>query len=266
VSDRGVVLLLEALQSPSSHDAWREFLELYSTFLYQVARACTSNDDAAADCYLHICERLAQNGFRRLLKFRPDGIASFETWLRVVARNLCFDWHRSQSGRSRPFKSLQRLSGMELEVYNRRFVQGATQEETLKQLQSLYAGVSLFDLTSIEERLQGSLTSRQQWILSARRQSHVTPLAVESEDSGTRAIDVADQRPNQEAQFADRQRQAQLRKSFDSLPAQERLLLQLRFEEELTLQEIARLCGLQDAQQVHRRLAAILKKLHSTMK
>jgi RNA polymerase sigma factor (sigma-70 family) len=154
---------------------------------------------------------------------------------------------------------------LELEVYNRRFVQGATQEETLKQLEFLYAGVSLFDLTSIEERLQGSLTSRQQWLLSARRQSHLPALAVESEDSGTRAIDVADARPNQEAQFADRQRQAQLRKSFDSLPAQERLLLQLRFEQELSLQEIARLCKLQDAQQVHRRLAAILKKLRSAM-
>ena len=265
MSDRGVVLLLEALQSPSSHDAWREFLEVYSHLLYQVAGTCTSNDDAAADCYLYICERLARNEFRRLLKFKPNGIASFETWLRVVARNLCFDWHRSQSGRPRPFKSLQRLSGLELEVYNRRFVQGATQEETLKELETLYAGVSLFDLTSIEQRLQSSLTSRQQWILSARRQSHLVPLAVESEESGTPAIDVADPRPNQEAQFADRQRQAQLRKSFDSLPAQERLLLQLRFEQELSLQEIARLCGLQDAQQVHRRVTAILKKLHSAM-
>jgi RNA polymerase sigma factor (sigma-70 family) len=264
VSDRGVVLLLEALQSPSSHDAWREFLELYSPLLYQVAHACTSNDDAAADCYLHICERLAQNGFRRLLKFKPDGIASFETWLRVVARNLCFDWHRSQSGRPRPFKSLQTFSGLELEVYNRRFVQGATQEETLKQLETLYAGLSLFDVTSIEERLQGSLTSRQQWILSARRQPHLIPLAVESEES-TRAIDVADPRPNQEAQFADHQRLAQLRKIFDSLPPKDRLLLQLRFEHALPLQEIARLSGLQDAQQVHRRLAAILKKLRSAM-
>jgi len=154
---------------------------------------------------------------------------------------------------------------LELEVYNRRFVQGATQQETLKQLESLYTGVSLLDLTSIEERLQSSLTSRQQWILSTRRQPHLIPLAVESEESGTPAIEVADPRPNQEEQFADQQRHAQLRKRFDSLPAQERLLLQLRFEHELSLQEIARLCGLQDAQQVHRRLAGILKKLHSAM-
>ena len=34
-------------------------------------------------------------------------------------------------------KSLQRLSGFELEVYNRRFVEGAPQEETLQQLESV---------------------------------------------------------------------------------------------------------------------------------
>jgi RNA polymerase sigma factor (sigma-70 family) len=266
VSDHGIVLLLEALQSPSSRDAWEEFLDSYSGVLYQIARACTSNDDAAADCYLHICEQLAQSRFRRLLKFKPDGTASFTTWLRVVARNLCFDWHRSQSGRPRPFKSLQRLSGLELEVYNWRFVKGSTQEETLQQLESVYPGVSLSEISSIEERLQGSLTSRQQWILGARRESKLTPVAVESGDGEDRVVDVADPRPNQETQLADQQQQALLQKSFSDLPAQERLLLQLRFEQELSLHEIARLCGLQDAQQVHRRLAAILKKLRRAMK
>ena len=266
MSDRGIEGLLEALQSPNPRNAWEEFLDSYSYILYQTARACTSNDDAAADCYLHTCERLAQNGFRRLLKFKPEGSASFPTWLRVVARNLCFDWHRCQSGRPRPFKFLQRLSGLELEVYNRRFVEGATQQDTLQHLELLYPGVSLPELTSIEERLQSSLTSRQQWILGTRRLSHFAPVAVQSEEGESRLIDVADPRPDQETQLADHQEQAQLEKGFSSLPAPERLVLQLRFEQELSLQEIARLCGMQDAQQVHRRLAAILKKLRRAMK
>jgi hypothetical protein len=81
VGDRGVASLLEALRSPGScGDAWVEFLESYSPVLYQTAGACTSDDDAAADCYLFICEQLARNSFRRLLKFKPDGSASFATW------------------------------------------------------------------------------------------------------------------------------------------------------------------------------------------
>jgi RNA polymerase sigma factor (sigma-70 family) len=268
VGDHGVAPLLEALRSPSScGDAWAEFLESYSSVLYQTARACTSDDDAAADCYLHICERLSRNDFRRLLKFKPDGSASFTTWLRVVARNLCFDWQRSQHGRPRLFKSMQHLSTLELEVYNSRFVHGSSVQETHHRLQSRFPGVGLSELSEIEERLHGSLTSRQQWILGRRRQPQfAAPLAVAEQEDEPGSVDVADPRPNQEVQIADTEQSIRLWKSVESLPAQERLLLQLRFEQELSLDEIARLCGLQDAQRVHRTLTTVLKKLRGAMK
>jgi len=267
VSHRGIALLLEALRSPNSRDAWAEFLDAYSPVLYQTARACTSDADAAADCYLHICERLARDGFRRLLKFKPEGRASFTTWLRVVARNICLDWHRSQSGRPRPFKSLQRLSPLELEIYNCRFIHGRSQEETLQQLESVFLRVSPSELSNIEDRLQASLTSRQQWILRTRKESEFSaPVAVAGEENEPGVMDVPDPGPNQETRFADQEQQSQLEKSVASLPAQERLLVQLRFEQDLSLEEIARVCGLQDAQQVHRKLAAILKKLRTAMR
>ena len=267
MSNRGVAPLLEALRSPNScGDAWVEFLEWHSPVLYQTARVCTSNEDAAADCYLHICEGLAANGFRRLLKFKPDGNASFVTWLRVVARNLCMDWHRSRSGRLRMFKPLQRLPPLDLEVYTSRFVQGASQEETLQRLQSLFPQVSIDEISEIEQRLQQLLSSRQQWILGTRRQSEFTlSVAAADEEHDPDTVEVADSRPNQEARLADQEQHAQLEKSLASLRGQERLLVQLRFEQDLSLDEIALLCGLEDAQRVHRRLAAILRKLRLTM-
>ncbi len=267
MSDRGIALLLEALRSPNSCDAWVEFLDAYSPVLYQTARACTSSQDDAADCYLHICERLACDSFRRLLKFKPDGKASFATWLRVVARNLCLDWHRSQNGRVRPFKSLQHLSPLELEVYHCRFIRGVSQQETLQQLESLFPGVNLCELLNIEERLQGSLSPRQKWILSARKQPEIsTSVAVAGEEGEPGVVDVPDPRPSQETRFADHEQQSRLEKSIVSLPARDRLLVQLRFEQDLSLEEIARVCGWQDAQQVHRKLAAILKKLRMVMR
>jgi RNA polymerase sigma factor (sigma-70 family) len=266
VTDRGIALLLEALQSPSARDAWAEFLDSYSPVLYQTARACTSSEDAAADCYLHICERLALNGFRRILKFDPEGSASFTTWLRVVARNLCFDWHRSQSGRHRPFKSLQHLSPLELEVYNCRFVRGASQEETLHSLEPAYPGVGVAELAKIEESLQNSLSSRQRWILSTRKKPEFSAkVAVVGQEEEYGAVEVADLRPDQETQLVSQQQQTKLQRSLGSLPADERLLVQLRFEQDLTLEEIARLCGLGDAQRTHRKLTAVLKKLRSAM-
>jgi RNA polymerase sigma factor (sigma-70 family) len=138
-----------------------EFLESYGPVLYQAARTYTSSQDAAADCYVYVCEQLAHNRFKRLLKFNPKGCASFTTWLRVVARNLCFDWHRSQSGRRRRFKSLEGLSALELEIYRWRFAHGASQHETLQQLAPQFPNVDLDELSAVEGRLQNSLSSRQ---------------------------------------------------------------------------------------------------------
>jgi RNA polymerase sigma factor (sigma-70 family) len=262
VCEPEIAALLDALRSSNPRGAWVGFLESYSPVLYQTARACTLDEDAAADCYLHICEQLARNSFRRLLKFKLEGRASFITWLRVVARNLCFDWHRSRSGRRRPFKSVQHLSQLELEVYNCRFNRGFSQEETLQQLESTFPGVSLSELAVIDGRLHSSLNSRQHWILSTRKQ---LAFAVVGGEGKEQSIDVADPRPDQETLIGGRQQQAKLEKCVASLPSHERLILQLRFGEDLSLAEIAHLTGLEDAQRVHRQIAAILKRLRAVM-
>jgi len=266
VYDRAIALLLEALHSPNACDAWVQFLESYGPVLYQTARAYTRDKDAAADCYVHICEQLAHKHFRRLLKFNPKGRASFTTWLRVVARNLCFDWHRSQSGRHRPFKSLQGLSALELEIYNWRFERAASQQETLEGIAPVFPGVGLDELSAIEERLQHSISSRQRWVLSTRRQTEVgTAVAVAGEEGELGVLDVVDPQPSQETQLVTQQQQERLHRSLGSLPADERLLLQLRFEHELSIEEVARLCGLDNGQQAHRKLTTVLKKLRSLM-
>jgi RNA polymerase sigma factor (sigma-70 family) len=266
VCDRAIACLLEDLQLPSACNAWMEFLESYGPVLYQAARTYTPSQDAAADCYVYICEQLAHNRFKRLLKFNPKGCASFTTWLRVVARNLCFDWHRSQSGRHRPFKSLEGLSALELEIYRWRFAHGASQHETLQQLAPQFPNVDLDELSAVEGRLQNSLSSRQRWILSTRRQSEIgTRVAVAGEEDEPCMPEVADSQPDQETLLVTQQQQEQLQKTLASLPADERLLLQLRFEHGLSLDEVARLSGLGDGQRVHRKLIAVLKKLRCLM-
>ena len=62
-----VATLQEVLRSSNAQAAWESFLEVYSPVLYQTAVACSDDEDDAADCYLHICEQLSRNEFRRLL-------------------------------------------------------------------------------------------------------------------------------------------------------------------------------------------------------
>jgi hypothetical protein len=54
-------------------EAWKPSWELQPNF-YQTAVA-QHDEDEAADCYLCIWQ-LSRNGFRRLLKFNPEGSAS----------------------------------------------------------------------------------------------------------------------------------------------------------------------------------------------
>jgi RNA polymerase sigma factor (sigma-70 family) len=245
VGEPSVAALLDRLRSSDPLSAWSDFLQQYSPILYQSARACTRDEDDAADYFLYICEQLAKSSFHRLLLFRPDGGASFATWLRVVARNLCFDCHRKKHGRPRPFKSVQNFSPLELEVYRCRQERGLSQQQTLEELRKTAPGVSLSELSDMESRIENSLSPRQHWILSARSQSRSNPTTlVAGQDDGESTVDVADSGPNPETIILEQQLQAKVQKCVSSLPRDERLLVQLRFEEGLSLEEIARLTGL----------------------
>lgn len=267
MGDPSVATLQEVLRSSNGRAAWESFLEVYSPVLYQTAVACSDDEDDAADCYLHICEQLSRNGFRRLLKFKPEGSASFTTWLRVVGRNLCYDWHRAHSGRRRPFKLLQFLSELERRVYDCRFERGLSEEETLDQLRPAFPDLGPPQLHEVERRVEDSLGSRQRWILSTRRIHFFNLNAALAADDGQNGVaQISDSHSNQESLFAAREQQAQLRKSVASLSKEDRLMLQLRFEEDLSLETIAGLTGLGDAQRAHRRIRAVLEKLRAKMK
>ena len=266
ISSPTVKLLLERLRSPDAETGWEEFLRQYSSLLYHSVRTFTRDEDEASDCFVHICEQLVRNGFRRLLQFKFEGTASFTTWLRVVVRNLCYDWHRKKYGRLRPFKSVQHLSTLEFEVYRCRYECRLSREETLQQLQATWPTAGMDVLTDIESRLEHSLSSRQQWLLSAwkQRESGASISATE-EETWEESTDVIDTGSNPETLAVDQQQRRRLLKSLSLLPPVERLVVRLRFDEGLSLVEIAHLTGLGDAQRVHRRIAAIFQKLRVAM-
>ena len=266
ISSSDVAPILERIRSADAQAGWQEFLLQYSSVLYQTVRTFTDDEEEASDCFIHICEQLVRNGFRRLLQFKTDGAASFKTWLRVVARNLCYDWHRTKHGRPRPFKSIQNLSLLELEVYRCRYERHLSREETLQQLRLSWPAVYMEELTDIEGRIENSLNPRQHWLLSGWKQRESGVSISDSEEETWDEVAFAiDKGPNPERMAVDRQQRARLHKSVGLLPPIEQLIVHLRFEEELSLSEIAGLTGLGDAQRVHRRIAAILQKLRAAM-
>jgi RNA polymerase sigma factor (sigma-70 family) len=155
---------------------------------------------------------------------------------------------------------------LELDIYDCRFERGFSQEETLQRLRPMSPDLDLDQLAEVEHRIEHHLSSRQRWILSTRpRRVFSARVALLTEEGEENVARVPDTRLDQESLIVSQQQQAQLRKCVASLPTYERLLLQLRFEGDLSLDEIARLTGLGDAQRVHRHIGVILKKLRVAM-
>ena len=91
--------LLDARDPGGEDIAWREFVGTYSTLLLQVARSTATSRDAAMDTYTFVLEQLREHKCRRLRAYAARDGARFSTWLLVVAKRLCVDFHRRRYGR-----------------------------------------------------------------------------------------------------------------------------------------------------------------------
>ena len=102
-------------------------------------------------------------------------------------------------------------------------------------------------------------------MLSAGGSRAESPGAAASPGEGQDPGQVADPRPDPETLARRREQRAALSRAMRSLPDAERVLLRCRFEEEMTLAQIARLAGLADAQAADRAIQAVLKRLHAAL-
>jgi RNA polymerase sigma factor (sigma-70 family) len=260
-----IARILERLVSQEFQQAWTEFLESYSLHILQTVRLFERDADPVADCFLFVCEALTEKGFRRLRSFKLDGSAQFTTWLRVVVRNLCLDWHRKEFGRHRVFQSIARLGTLDQEIFRCVYEQGLSQDESLNFLRANHPQLTLAEFDAGMGRVRGALTDRQIWLAGARRQ---TPLPLERDpEAGPEELipEPIDPAPNIESMLVMNEQRAALERALGRLAKPERLLIKLRFEQGLTLQEIAPLMGLKDAQTVDRRQRDIVEKLRKEL-
>ena len=256
-------ILSQLTSSEDAHHAWGEFLEQYSALIYQVICHFEPDTDKASDCFQFVCEQLIKDRFRRLSRFNVEGAAKFSTWLRAVIRNLCIDWHRQENGRLRPFKSILRLSSFDQQVFQLLYERGLPLHEGLQLLMADFPNVTEVIVNESRHRIESGLTQQQRWLLNTR-------MARANEATMTRTLDdvrenLPDPRANPEVQAIMKERYDSLMRKMNRLPDQDRLLIRLRFEQELTLDQIAKLLNLGNAQRVDRQLKQILSDLREDL-
>jgi RNA polymerase sigma factor (sigma-70 family) len=261
-ADPFIASMLSALSSAERQLVWCAFLDRYSGLIYHVVRSFDQDPDRSGNCFLFVCEQLSAKDFRRLRKFDLVGRASFSTWLCAVARNLCLDWHRKEHGRYRVLGSVARRSAADQLLFELVFRRGFSVEEAREELSR-----RSFDLSfaAVEERisdLRRCMSSRQLWLLSSGK---TVPDSIDSGEEGTYVAEPADPAPDPEALVALRETHEQVSAALGSLTDSDRLLVRLRYQEGLTLQQVARLVGLKDAQTADRRLRDIIDHLRQAL-
>jgi len=71
--------LLNRLSSVDAGTAWVAFLDRYSQLIMNTANQFEYEQDRIHECFLIVCEKLNDDGFRRLLNFNTQGTAKFRT-------------------------------------------------------------------------------------------------------------------------------------------------------------------------------------------
>jgi len=257
--DSAIGVLLEQLASDEPERAWNEFLACYSAVVYQVVQSFVSDVDECSDCFLYACEQLATNRFKRLRRFAPDGRARFSTWLRAVVRNLCLDWHRHRFGRRRVFQSVAARPVIDQRIFGCVFQRGMSTEDICRQLRAEGHPLSFVEVEERVEALRQCLTARQLWLLTSAQP------VLESLDNAsaeaTSAQELVDPSPDPETLASLHEIQDAVSRVLGQLNDGERLLIRLRFQEGLSLEKVACLVGLKDAQTTDRRIREIIEKL-----
>jgi RNA polymerase sigma factor (sigma-70 family) len=249
--------LLHQLGTPSAGEAWRAFLRQYTPLIVSVARQYARDRQGLHDCYLYVCEKLVDDGFRRLRAWRRKENVRFSSWLRAVVANLGVDWHRSEYGRQRPFQSIAELPEMERLVYTHRFEFGASFSECFEAVSIRFPAVTELELAATIREISRLLTPQQHWALSTRRQASV------SVDDRQVRREVSLQQPPEtpEQHTQEQQEQTRVEAALRNLPTSQRVLLKLRYQQGLPLKEVARLAGLADAFQARYQIRLALDAL-----
>lgn len=255
--------MLSQLRSGNAEEAWKLFISEYAALIFQVVQHFETDSDNVSDCFQFICERLCEYQFRRLVKFKTDGAASFSTWLRAVVRNLCLDWQRKQFGRRRMFRSVARLSDLDQQIFRLVYERGVSEQEVLLSLAPNFPELTPELVSEAIQRVNKTLTKNQNWLVRARaafpaRRSHSFSEMQQHEDP------VAPQ-ANPETLAIEKERATLLKRALRGLSTVDKLMVRLRFEEELTLEQIAKLLNLGNAQRVDRQIKQILSTLRAEL-
>jgi len=236
--------LLDRLLSSSEgvETAWKEFLQKYSNLFLKTIWEFEKDRDDVMDKYVYVCSKFAERDFAVLRKFRKEygkNPPTFATWLRAILRNMCVDAYRSAHGRRRYPKALMAMSADDRSIFAMHYWRGLSVEEIQQELQVRKNG-STQDVYDVLKKIENSLLRLPEEPLGggARFVPYAEHLAaIDEEDVPEVDVDA-------------------LERWLSKLESRDRLILRLRFWEDIPALEIARVLKISPEGQIY----SILRK------
>lgn len=244
--------------------AWSLFLERYSGFILAELERLGFARDSVMDGFVYICERLSDDGFRRLRSVRHLGDrGELVPWLRTVVAHLAANWVQARDGRRRLLKSIAALPEFSQRVFRLYFWRGLKPFEVVEELRRDGVEATSAAVFDSLEALFHRLSETKVWHLVSRLAKRQGVVSIDSADNGS-THEPHTPEPDPEQALMSKESVTELRVAMAALSAEDRLLFELRYEEALPLAEIASILGLA-ARDCERRLASARRTLRERL-
>lgn len=259
-------LLLLFQQRPE--DAWRLFIDRYADAIFSLIRSLGFDYDQAMDRFVFVCEKFCENDFRRLKGIKYAGShGDLTPWVRQVVKRLCINWAWSEDGRKRLLKPIASLGRLEQRVFALYFWQGLAPSEIEERLRQEHFPELQADSVFVAlEQILSQISETKLWRLVSNLARARGSLSLDEidEESGLK-WDPAHENTNPEGELIQREQDQLLQRALQHLPDRNVLMLQFRFEQALSVKEIADIMQL-DVREVKRQLGISLQELRKILK
>jgi RNA polymerase sigma factor (sigma-70 family) len=247
---------LTALQDGDSDRAWDLFVGQYRRLIFATIRHYTRDDDEVMDVFADVCMALRESRLLRLRKYwdRPTHTARFSSWLATVVRHQVIDWLRRHGLRQRPRFSAS-LSTLQQQIFDLVFLQGRSHVEAYEVLRTRSNATLSFSIFAEDLRATYRAVDATRWRPVAREIAGPGPLSL----ADAIAEEVIDQ-----AVVIDTA--SRIASALGSLPADERLAVEMFVVHEMPAAAIARALRWPNAKAVYNRVYRALASVREGLK
>lgn len=243
--------------------AYGELLERFTPVILRMVRRFFRDQDDVMDVYTVVCERLRAGDYLALRRFRPG--SEIMPWLSVVVANACRDRLRRTHAGAIPRTLAAHLTPREQLVYRYSFGHRVPPEDLALMVAGQHGEpCTPLDVLAALDRINTLLGTARRWRLLRGLDARRTPESLDAliERGLDRATDAGE---GIDEALASEERVNALGRALSALSAEDQLLVQLRFEQEMTAVEIARVMGYDAFKHVYTRLRTVLTWLRKEL-